>query len=290
MGWHWPEARLYAVLDRLTLDAPLTRERFAACFDQIARTGIYGEVLRGAPPPEEPVALPQAPDGHRQVTDPEEPGALLERLAGSVARADYQRLLQERGARRLESRSAAVLIIDPQRSFTRGAWMSSMGADGPRQVGPIRRAFEACARFLAVEGPLVERMLTRCPFPPGSYDWDERVAPLVGDRHPYFVKPDNSALWPPTNGFREWVQGRGIQTLVVGGCTLNSCVRVSAIDCRRTFEELRVVADLDLCGARADNYVRSAEYDGLSSVESAVRAMERAGVEVAARVEWDLSP
>ena len=287
LKWHWPESRLYAVLDRLTLDAPLSRARFTACFDRIARTGIYGEVLRGAPPPGAPVPLPPS---QGPAAAEEDPAALLGRLAGAAVGADYRRLLEERGPLRLESRAAAALIIDPQRSFTGGAWMASIGADGPRQVEPIRRACGACARLVAEQGDRVERMLTRCPFPPASYDWDERVAAVVGDSHPYFVKPDNSALWPPTNGFREWVTRRGIRTLVVGGCTLNSCVRVSTIDARRSLEGLRVVASLDLCGARLDNYIRSERYGGLSSVESAVRAMEEAGVEVAARVEWAHSP
>ena len=36
--------------------------------------------------------------------------------------------------------------------------------------------------------------------------------------------------------------------------------------------------DLDLCGARAGNYLKSSLFGGLSSVEAAVREMEASGV------------
>jgi len=126
-------------------------------------------------------------------------------------------------------------------------------------------------------------MFTRCPFPPESYDWDERIAKVLGEKQLYFVKPGNSALWPPTNGFEDWVRDlleRGKGTLCIGGCTLNSCVRVSAIETKRRFEELEVIVDLALCGARRANYIASKTFGGVSSVESAVRQMQDAGVVV----------
>jgi hypothetical protein len=77
---------------------------------------------------------------------------------------------------------------------------------------------------------------------------------------------------------------RGKTRLILGGCTLNSCVRVSAVETRRLFADrgLRVVVDLGLCGSRLGNYAPSAEFGGLSSVESAVREMRVAGVRVGA--------
>jgi hypothetical protein len=134
-------------------------------------------------------------------------------------------------------------------------------------------------------------MFTRCPFPPGSYDWDDRLADIIDSRQIYFIKPGNSVLFPPSNGFRQWAArciDHGIKTLVLGGCTLNSCVRVSSIEIRQLFRDndLRVVVDLSICGARLRNYSPSPLYGGISAVASAVSQMAAAGVQVVRRVEW----
>jgi hypothetical protein len=137
-----------------------------------------------------------------------------------------------------------------------------------------------------------EIMFSRCPFPPYSYPWDNRLSSVIDEGQHYFIKPGNSILWPPTNGFREWVDRliqSGRTTLVMGGCTLNSCVRVSALEVRKRFEEqdLRVMVDLSLCGGRTGNYVKSSFFGGRSSVESAVREMWEAGVQVVPRLSWE---
>ena len=90
-------------------------------------------------------------------------------------------------------------------------------------------------------------------------------------------------MWPPTNGFREWVAGLladGKKVLIMGGCTLNSCVRVSSIDTMHFFQEqgLQVVVDLSISGARTSNYAPSSQYNGLSAVESAIQQMRQSGV------------
>ena len=169
--------------------------------------------------------------------------------------------------------------------------MQSMGPKGDHEVMPIRLAFDNCARLLEVGYRRLETMFTRCPFPPESYDWDERLDAILADAQLYFVKPGNSVLWPPTNGFAQWVEGllaRGKHTLVMGGCTLNSCLRVSASETQQCFRDdgLRVVVDLSLCGARTRNYIQSPFFGGMSSVESAIRQMAASGVTVAERVEW----
>ena len=134
-------------------------------------------------------------------------------------------------------------------------------------------------------------MFTRCPFPPGSYDWDDCLAEIIDNKQLYFIKPGNSVLIPPLNGFKEWVERCiecGKSTLVIGGCTLNSCVRVSSIETLRYFKSknLRVVVDLSICGARTRNFLPSPLYNGLSAVESAVNQMAAAGVQVVRRIEW----
>jgi hypothetical protein len=169
--------------------------------------------------------------------------------------------------------------------------MWSIGSIGEHEVTPIRLAFDNCADLLKAAYPHVEVMFTRCPFPPESYGWDERLEGIIDSGQFYFIKPSNNALMPRTNGYREWVDSLikcGKKTLVMGGCTLNSCLRVSAIETRRCFrdEELDVVVDLSLSGARASNYVNSSLFAGMSSVEFAMREMSDAGVVVAEVVDW----
>ena len=242
LGWHWPEAPLYAVLDFLALRGPLSRKEFLSSLDQMALDphGPYGEVLRRGGKPCE---------GETGVSD------------------------------------GALLLIDPQVSFTRGAWMQSAGPKAEAEVAPIRQAFRSCAERLRSLPSGVDLLFTRCPFPPDSYGWDDALVDILGPSQGYIIKPGNSVMWPPTNGFREWVGGlldRGKTRLVMGGCTLNSCIRISSVDVVRHFrgDGLRVLVDLSLCGARRGNHERSARFGGVSSVESAVREMTAAGVEV----------
>ena len=169
--------------------------------------------------------------------------------------------------------------------------MWSMGPEGEREVAPIRQAFDNCAGLLKDVYQQVEVMFTRCPFPPDSYAWDDQLEGIIDTGQLYFIKPGNNVLLPRTNGFKEWVEGLikcGKKTLVMGGCTLNSCLRISAIETRRCFgnDGLDVVVDLSISGARASNYVNSPLFSGMSSVEFAIREMSDAGVEVAELVEW----
>jgi len=184
-----------------------------------------------------------------------------------------------------------VLVLDPQRAFTRGVWMRSIGVGAEADVEPIRSAFGQCANFLVQNYGKMPVMFTRCPFPPESYPWDDQLAGIIDRNQLYFIKPGNSVLFPPTNGFKEWVLDcieRNRQNLVIGGCTLNSCVRVSAIEVQRAFKDrkLQVIVDLHLCGARAQNYYPSPSFKGLSAVDSAVRQMSDAGISVVNGVNW----
>merc|ERR1712056_146208 len=102
--------------------------------------------------------------------------------------------------------------------------------------------------------------------------------------------------------FAKWLRReaqQGLDVLVVGGCTTTSCVRVSSqeivrlLQRERLDQQVHVVVDLNLCGARRDNYEKNAEQDpvlvhaygrdvcvGKSAVELAVVQMRQAGVEV----------
>jgi hypothetical protein len=306
LGWHWHQAPFYAVLDFLIIRAPLSRAAFVSCLERMARDphGPYGEVLRTAshfPDLRTPGRMTRsdippepAPSGAEVVTDGASRLArALASTAGADASRDYDHLVRGLDPPpRVSIDATGLLVIDPQVSFTRGTWMQSIGSEASIEVEPIRLAFGNCASLLRRWYPRLETMFTRCPFPPESYDWDEDLARIVDTSQPYLVKPGNSVMWPPTNGFQEWVYGlleRGKSTLVMGGCTLNSCVRISSIEVYRAFgtHGLKVLVDLDLCGARRYNYLRSDLFGGVSSVASAVLEMTTAGVMVAAGVTWE---
>jgi len=96
-------------------------------------------------------------------------------------------------------------------------------------------------------------------------------------------------LWPPTNGFASWVESllhKGKRTLVMGGCTLNSCVRVSAREVQERFSKdgIQVVVDLSLSGARLANYIPTSQFSGKSSVHAAIVEMGDSGVNVVSHV------
>jgi nicotinamidase-related amidase len=286
LRWRWPEAPLLAVLDAMTVARPLSRAQFHEIVDQVTGDphGLYGEVLRrivpvvGPPLRRSRTVQPMSVRGGFH-----EPSPLQAQILETVP--------DIRASRACRPPESALLIIDPQRSFTAGAWMQSIGPGGEHDVEPIRHAFAACGRALARLPAEVATIFTRCPFPPGSYDWDDRVAAVLDPAQPYLIKPGNSVLRPATNGFREWIDGllaAGRRTLVMGGCTLNSCVRVSATEVQRAFGDrgFQVVVDLGLAGARASNYRPSPLFEDRSPVEAAIHEMASAGVGVVAEVRW----
>jgi hypothetical protein len=216
---------------------------------------------------------------------------ILETSAGCDTANDYKMLLHTLEFPRVCLNDAVLLIIDPQRSFTKGAWMKSIGSQAQQDIKVIETAFKHGAQLLREYGNSIETMFSRCPFPPDSYDWDGHFKEIIDEAQPYFIKPGNSIMYPPTNGYRQWIEqvlGKGKSILVIGGCTLNSCVRVSAIETRKFFKRknLRVITDLSISGARIGNYRRSDMFGGLSSVESAIREMIESGVEVVRSIDY----
>jgi nicotinamidase-related amidase len=301
-GWHWRQAPFHALLDFMTIHAPLSRELFMAAMDQVDRDpdGIYGSVLERFPPRTSPRAPSRGPlagtaggassvSGHPRGC----PENLLMDLLPEDAARTYGSAIRRLNVceREISADDAGLLIIDPQRSFTSGEWMWSLGATGMAEVMPIAEAFHVCALMLSSLPRRPELMFTRCPFPPESYGWDDALQAVVEPDQHYFIKPGNSVLEPASNGFRQWVQrllAEGRNTLVMGGCTLNSCVRVSAKETFAVFREqgLRLVVDLSLCGARASNYHASPLFGGMSAVEAALAEMDAAGVVLAQRLLW----
>jgi nicotinamidase-related amidase len=312
MGWHWKQAPLLAVLDLLAVPRPISRNNFISYMNQIVEDpqGPFGKVLLNARHFSAPAdsKTPDSSDSNvgavnktilkkerSELHDPSstEMISLLKRITHPEVANNYQKFLENKGVEKLKIKtaSAALLVIDPQKSFTQGAWMKSIGPEGKREVKPIRLAFDTCARWIHKNCGRIETMFTRCPFPPGSYDWDDAFTGIIDRNQLYFIKPGNSVLYPATNGFREWVErilDNDKTILVMAGCTLNSCVRKSSIETQKYFEDrkLRVVVDLSMCGARTANFTSSILYAGLSAVESAVREMMDAGVLVAESIQW----
>jgi hypothetical protein len=310
MGWHWQEAPILALLDLLTISESITKKQFYVYLQQIADDpmGPYGRVLLNAPdyltasPPRrnQPFSLQRLraddlSNKHRQhFGDNDGEGKLktvLEKHFGTEIAHSYSSLLGTLDTYRTSTNEALLLIIDPQRSFTKGVWKQSIGIGAATDVEPIVIAFDNCARLLKVIYGRVETMFTRCPFPPGSYDWDEKLAGIIDSKQKYFIKPGNSVFFPPLNGFKDWLKfcvSKGKGTLIIGGCTLNSCVRVSSIEGANHLKNrnIRVVVDFSICGARLRNYLPSPLHEGVSAVESAIRQMTDADVQVVRRVEY----
>jgi len=310
MRWHWDEAPIFALLDLLTITDPIRKNQFTAYMQQVADDpmGPYGRVLMNSvhdssirsPRPglssshrctKARIRLKTHAGGVQNDCFEEGLVSMLERTSGTDIASSYLSLLHTLDKYRILINGAALLVIDPQKSFTQGVWMQSIGDEAAVDVEPIAAAFNNCSKLLNEIYGREEIMFTRCPFPPGSYDWDDCLAEIIDDKQLYFIKPGNSALIPPFNGFKEWVERcieNGKSTLVIGGCTLNSCVRVSSIETLRHFKSknLRVVVDLSICGARTRNFLPSSLYNGLSAVESAVYQMASAGVQVVHQVEW----
>ena len=310
MGWHWQEAPIFALLDLLTISEPITSKRFSQYLRQIADDpmGPYGKVLLNSPgflstlrPESDELfplertdldALSNKNRRHSQSSDFENgPISALDKSLGAEIAHGYHSLLGTLDTYRTSIRDAALLIIDPQRSFTEGVWMRSIGVGAAADVEPIVIAFNNIARLFKFIYGRMEIMFTRCPFPPESYDWDDRLAGIIDRKQIYFIKPGNSVLFPPLNGFRDWLEfciTKGIGTLIIGGCTLNSCVRVSSIETANRFKHrnVRIMVDLSICGARLRNYLPSSLYKGVSAVESAIHQMTAANVQVVRRVEF----
>jgi hypothetical protein len=304
-GWQWPQASIFALLDLMTLRAPLDEESFISCMVTVSGDpeGPYGEVLgkvtqalditdtliSNGPEGAEPAGTGDV----RQCAGIEKIIGKLELTGNREIADDFRSALVKLKASLIQvsTSGTALLIIDPQSSFTSGSWKQSLGPEGELEVMPIQAAFDNCAGLLKSVYHRTDVMFTRCPFPPGSYDWDGRFEGIIDVDQIYFIKPGNCALLPETNGFMEWVDGligRGKKRLVMGGCTLNSCVRVSSMETLSTFRDrgLEVIVDLSLCGSRSSNYANSPQFGGASAVEAAIKQMSGEGVKVAERVEW----
>lgn len=154
-------------------------------------------------------------------------------------------------------RPIGLLLIDLQRAFVDGIWRAYLPDE---EVEPIKKTFENCASLLGSGLRHVPLLMTRCPFEGSDFELYDSLTSVVDKYQRYVIKPGNSVMHAV--GFRNWVENnllkQGINTLVIGGCTTTSCVRVSSVQTQKAFASkgLQVVVDLNLCGARKRNYVQ----------------------------------
>lgn len=154
-------------------------------------------------------------------------------------------------------RPIGLLLIDLQRAFVDGIWRAYLPDE---EVEPIKKTFENCASLLGSVLRHVPLLMTRCPFEGSDFELYDSLTSVVDKYQRYVIKPGNSVMHAV--GFRNWVENnllkQGINTLVIGGCTTTSCVRVSSVQTQKAFASkgLQVVVDLNLCGARKRNYVQ----------------------------------
>ncbi|CAH1258600.1 Hypp2042 [Branchiostoma lanceolatum] len=205
--------------------------------------------------------------------------------------------------------SVAVVLIDLQQSYTRGLWASWMGET---KAEHIRQSFTRCANLLVKLKKDVPVLLSRSAIGGYDLDWAEEVGEIVSAKaYPSVLKPDTDIL--EAAGFAEWlgkVMRSGVSTLMVGGCTTTSCVRVWSSHIQRSFSSrgLQVVVDLSLCGARDCNYVPRCQacldkymmygtdstcdrcatpgVSTVSPVDNAVEDMRKSGVQVVQQFDW----
>jgi hypothetical protein len=303
-GWQWQQASIYALLDLMAVLGPIDPETFITYMTTVGedRDGAYGEALRMvtraigiAEPPPLPAVEPIAGGPVWQGLGIERVIASLERNQDRSFGEDFKAALKKLNTPRITvaTGKTGLLIIDPQCSFTEGSWKRSLGPDGDQEVMPVEAAFDNCADLLKALKHRTQTIFTRCPFPPDSYGWDKRFEGVIDPGQHYFIKPGNCVLLPDTNGFREWLENmidRGMKSLVMGGCTLNSCLRISSLEVISAFHDtgLNIIVDLSLCGARASNYGNSTQFGGISGVEMAINQMKSEGVKVTEGVEWSV--
>ena len=158
----------------------------------------------------------------------------------------------------LSYNKTVILLIDLQQAFTVGCWRKCV-APPPDGVTAIIEAFNRCSQLLRNIPPSPLLIFSQCPFMLSSdYSLDPRINSLVRQEYKFVIKPGNDIL--DADGFESYLDSLlqsnpDIDSILIGGCTLTSCVRVSSCSVyRRYSDRLCVIVSLELCGARDENY------------------------------------
>lgn len=204
----------------------------------------------------------------------------------------------------------ALILIDIQNSFISGHWRSCLSDS---EIIPIKNAFEKCGKVLQNLPADTPVLMTQCPFLDlEDRDFDPSVKSIVKERkYPVIYKYDTNIM--DADGIDQWMKSildKQIQTVLIGGCTTTSCVRVSSMNLKRHYLSYPVdfMVDLSLCGARQSNYVKRCRFcmsqymahrdvlcgkcdqageELLSPVDKTVESMRAIGVKVTESYEWE---
>jgi len=147
-NWSWREAPFLAVFDLLSISKPISKPEFAEFIQQMHNDplGPYGDILlkahqfleRKDPLSEDLISNQQKAWPYVRNASPKKDvdrqlelvsmDRHLAKLAGAEAALQYRTLLEPLEIADIPYNEAAILMVDPQRSFTEGAWMRSMCA------------------------------------------------------------------------------------------------------------------------------------------------------------------
>lgn len=157
----------------------------------------------------------------------------------------------------------ALILIDPQNGFINNGYWSRMFANG--QTVPILDVFNRIVDFLrSIPDPeSIPILISETGFSSRDRQVYEPIANELSNRK--FASLTRTYK-PHTNlsicaGVQEWLnkQSESQLDIVIGGCTITSCVRDSSIQMKRKFPQLNFIVVENLCAARADNYLERCE-------------------------------
>ncbi|KAI6650654.1 hypothetical protein LOD99_7704 [Oopsacas minuta] len=150
-----------------------------------------------------------------------------------------------------------ILLIDTQQAFTVGSWRQHVVP--PDGVNAIIQAFQRCSLLLRDTPPSSLLIFSLCPFLlSNDFSLDPQVTRYITKEHKLVLKPGNCIL--DADGFESHIDyllqaHPEVDSILIGGCTLTSCIRVSSCSVYNKYSDrLRVIVSMELCGARDDNY------------------------------------
>lgn len=153
----------------------------------------------------------------------------------------------------------ALILIDPQNGFiNEGYWSRMFPAE---QTTPILESFHRIVTFLrSIPNPrLIPILISETGF---SHPDRQIFEPILNEISQRGFLSITHAYKPHTNlsicsGVRRWLneQFESKLDIVIGGCTITSCIRDSSIQIKKMFPQLNLFVDQNLCAARKDNYI-----------------------------------
>ena len=154
----------------------------------------------------------------------------------------------------------ALILIDPQNGFINDGSWSRMFPIG--QSTPILEAFNRIVLFLrSIPNPQsIPILISETGFSHHDRQIFEPIANELSQRQFHSItrtyKPHTNLSICP--GVRQWLdeQLEAKLDIIIGGCTITSCVRDSSIQMKKIFPQLNFYVDQSLCAARKDNYIK----------------------------------